>query len=76
MPEEKKGGDPEKVGDEAKAAPAAVPAASPKNGKPGKKKSLCDKEYLSPIHVQTTVFQWFSFVLIHKECEKKNYIYS
>lgn len=44
MPEEKKGADPEKVGDEAKAAPAAVPAASPKNGKPGKKKSLCDRK--------------------------------
>lgn len=36
MPEEKKGGDPEKVGAETKVAPAAVPAASPKNGKSGK----------------------------------------
>lgn len=37
MPEEKKGGDPEKAGAETKAAPAAAPAAanSPKNGKPG-----------------------------------------
>lgn len=36
MPEEKKGGDPEKVvGTETKAAAAAAPTASPKNGKPG-----------------------------------------
>lgn len=37
MPEEKNGGDPEKVGADAKAAAAAAPAAaSPKNGKSGK----------------------------------------